>query len=517
MTKVFFHYFITVCCLSLIGRENLSGQSADLILTNGKIFTSDTSKLFVQAIAIKGNKILATGSDATIEKLASSKTKQIDLKGKTVVPGFNDQHDHAAFQQSPAPLRYETTDDRDLNWDGLPKAAVLDSIARLLQKAKPGEWIAGMIGNRIFHDTSLRHSLDSMAPNNPVALQVWWGHGIVVNQKCLEAAGLGDDLKDPVGGWYVRNGEGKIVSAHENAQIAFWHAIAKAYPGAVKKMMEDFGKEQLKGGITSTLFFGSSFSYTTITAILKEASIPQRLRIVAWLNATHEGRQLSEWPLTEVHPTSMSTISGVKYMINHFGPLNFTVDTLKRILKEALITKRQLMMHISGDSAFGVLLKLIKESGTAEQWRPLRVRVEHNMIGYPDSEQRKLLRDYGILIMHTPKYNMGSPIRSLLRDDILVGVAPDGTINPFWDIMVITTQQTKPEENITREQAVITYTKTNAFAEFREKEKGTLTKGMLADLVVLSQDIFSIPADRLPATESVLTMIDGKIVYERTW
>ncbi|MFC0774061.1 hypothetical protein [Terrimonas alba] len=73
---------------------NVSAQSADIILINGKIFTSDTSKLYVQAIAIKGNKILATGNNAAIEKLTTSKTKRIDLKGKTVVPGFNDQHDH---------------------------------------------------------------------------------------------------------------------------------------------------------------------------------------------------------------------------------------------------------------------------------------------------------------------------------------------------------------------------------------------------------------------------------------
>ena len=107
----------------------------------------------------------------------------------------------------------------------------------------------------------------------------------------------------------------------------------------------------------------------------------------------------------------------------------------------------------------------------------------------------------------------GSPVRSLLLDDILVGIAPDGTINPFWDMMMITSQQTNPDENITREQAVIAYTKTNAYAEFKEKEKGMLIPGMLADLTVLSQDIFTIPKEKLPATRSLLTMIDGKIVY----
>ena len=508
------HYF-SVCFLLVINQHKILGQSADIVLVNGKIFTSDTNKLFVQAIAIKGNKILATGGNAAIQKLASSRTKTIDLKGKTVVPGINDQHDHAAFQISPAPFRYETTDDRDGNFDGQPKAAILDSIAKLLKRAKPGEWIAGMIGNKIFNDSSMRRSLDSIAPDNPVSLQIWWGHGVVTNQKGLEAVGISDEQKDPVGGWYDRNSEGKISAVHENAQVTFWHAIADRYPETVKEMMEAYGKEQLKGGITSTLFMGSSFSYSTITQILEQASIPQRLRIVAWLRSTPEGRVLGEWPVNPTHPTAMSVISGVKYVINHFGPIVFPTDTLRKIIQEALTTKRQLMMHISLDSAFTTILNLIKESGTAEQWRPLRVRIEHNMIGNPTEEQRKDLRDYGILIMHTPKYNQWGHLRSFLDDKIIIGIAPDGCLDPFIDLSIITTHQTDSDENITMEQAVIAFTKTNAYAEYREKEKGMLVKGMLADLAVLSQDIFTIPSDKVAATKSVLTMIDGKIVYEQ--
>lgn len=186
---------------------------------------------------------------------------------------------------------------------------------------------------------------------------------------------------------------------------------------------------------------------------------------------------------------------------------------MRNMMREALTTKRQLLMHITADSSFKIVLNVIKETGTAAQWRPLRLRIEHNDIGNPSKSQRKLLKDYGIMIMHTPKFDFDSPIRSLLSDGILLGISPHGTTNPFWDIMVITSQQTHKDENISREQAVIAYTKTNVFAEFKEKEKGMLSKGMLADLAVLSQDIFTIPAQQLPSTSSVLTMIDGKIVY----
>jgi predicted amidohydrolase YtcJ len=89
-----------------------------------------------------------------------------------------------------------------------------------------------------------------------------------------------------------------------------------------------------------------------------------------------------------------------------------------------------------------------------------------------------------------------------------------GTTNPFIELMLITSTHANPKENLTREQAVIAYTRTNAFAEFMESEKGMLKKGMLADLAVLSQDIFTIPAEQLPTTHSVMTLVDGIIVYQ---
>ncbi|MDB5280636.1 MAG: putative hydrolase [Ferruginibacter sp.] len=522
--RVFLLAFVT--CIGLYG----FAQSADIILTNGKIFTANQQQLYVQALAIRDNKILATGTTAAIEKLAAGNTKKIDLEGKTVVPGFNDQHDHFAFAFSAAPL---TFDHVEFSVPGLGKAAVLDSVARLLVNAKPGEWIEGKIGTTVFFDTSMRRSLDSIAPDNPVLLQVQWGHGVVTNKNALYAAGLSDAAKDPVGGWYDRNSDGNISSVQQNAEEPFRIAINLAYPEAIIPLIESFAREQLRGGITSTLFMGTGFTHSLATTTLQHANIPQRLRIVAWPRSTPEGRQISEWPVAQTHPTPTSTISGIKYCIdgtplegnalsskpyhsrgNGNGRLNYPAHTIRQMLKEALTSKRQLLMHITADSSFGIVLHLIKESGTPEQWRPLRVRVEHNTAGNPTKEQRKIIKDYGILIMHTPKFAFNSPIRSLLDEGILVGISPDGTTNPFWDITVITSQQANPDENLSMEQAVIAYTKTNAFAEFKEKEKGMLVKGMLADLTVLSQDIFTVPIQQLPATTSVLTMIDGKIVYQ---
>ena len=170
-------YPLLLMFVPLFHFQQTSAQKADIILTNGKIFTSDTNKLYVQALAIKGNKILATGNNATIEKLATSKTKKINLEGKIVVPGFNDQHDHESGGVDVIPLKYDYHDFD--NWEGLSKKEVLDSIAKLLPQAKLGEWLGGFIGFGILGDTSMRRSLDSIAPNNPVLLTVFWGMALL--------------------------------------------------------------------------------------------------------------------------------------------------------------------------------------------------------------------------------------------------------------------------------------------------------------------------------------------------
>ncbi|MGI8952953.1 MAG: amidohydrolase [Chitinophagaceae bacterium] len=530
MTKVFFHYFLIVCFSTLTTQNNLFAQSADIVITNGKVFTSDINKLYVQALAIKGNKIIASGTNEAILKLANSNTKKIDVQGKTVVAGFNDAHDHPAFT---AVVGKTFNLNAELNFAGLNKAAVIDSVALLLKNAKPGEWIHGFIGTSVFLDTSMRTTLDSLAPNNPVELQIWWGHGIVVNKKALEAAGYRDNDKDPVGGWFVRNSANKISSLQQNAQTPVWVALNEANKEDVIKGLQQFVQEQLPAGITSVQYMGTGFTQKLAASIFPKVNSPQHIRIIAWQRTTSSGRQTQDWSTNKTQLSPLITISGVKYVIDGTpgegnslhkkaslqqgeknGRLNYPIDTMKQIFKEAITTNRQLMMHITADSSFEIVLNLIQQTAPAEAFKPKRIRVEHNCVGPISDMQKSVLKNYNILMMHTPKYCQGSPLRSLWDNGVVVGISPDGTTNPFLDIMFCTSMQSDSAENLTREQAVIAYTKNNAYAEFKEKEKGTLMPGMLADLAVLSQDIFMIPAQQLPATKSVLTMIDGKIVYE---
>ena len=519
---------LTVFSISCLTK--MVAQSADLILTNGKIFTSETSQLYVEALAIKGNKIMAVGSSATITKLATQKTKRIDLQGRTVVPGFNNAHDHLGFF---APVGKSFTSAFSVN--GLDKSSVLDSVSRLSRTAKPNQWITGPIGLSVLYDLSMRRTLDSIAPNHPVYLQVMWGHGVVLNSKALQIVGIADDATDPLGGFYVRQPDTHKISAlWEYAQWPVWHAVSISSPENLIKGLRSYSQQEIQAGIATVQDMSCNVGPISISQIYKDANLPLRVRIIPMPGTTQNGRDLGDWKKVNPHPATLTYVSGIKYLLdgtpyeqgsfmkksypgkqNWHGRLNMPVDTIKQILQEALTSNTQLMIHIVGDSTLAVVLSLMKQMAGNEIWRSKRIRIEHNATPNITAEETNDIKELGLLVMHTPKYNHSSHLRSFIENGITVGISPDGTTNPFWDIMNVTSMQTNPAENITREQAVIAFTKTNAYAEFMEKEKGTLAKGMLADLAVLSQDIFSIPIQQLPATTSVLTIIDGKIVYQQ--
>jgi predicted amidohydrolase YtcJ len=509
--------------LYLLGTAH--SQSPDLVIYNGNIFTSDSAKLYVQALAIKNGLILSTGTNEEILRMATLKTKKLNLHGKTVIPGINDAHDHPGALIGGIGYNYS---EREVT--GPAAAAVLDSVARLVKTSKPGSWIKGLIGQSILKNMDFRQKLDSVAPNNPVFLFAWWGHGVVFNAMALKLAGIKESDKDPVGGWYARNlNSGQINTLNE---YAGWNAVETYYSSVPEpitiKGLKSYTNQQIEYGITTVQFMTT---YALAPAIFKESPVI-RTHIIPFIT-TGTSRNIGTWNKTSKRATPLVYSSGIKYVIDGtsfnesslrskpyhsnpywFGRLNFEVDTIKQILNEALASNRQLMMHITGDSTFNTILSLMKSAGTYKQWKLKRVRIEHNAAyAHNMVSQINEIKDLGLLMMHTPMYARQSPLRSLIKKGIKVGISPDGLTNPFVNIMIVTSQQSNPAENITREEAVIAYTKNNAYAEFAENSKGTLTKGKFADLAVLSQNIFTIPTIALPQTRSVLTMLGGKIIY----
>jgi predicted amidohydrolase YtcJ len=524
---------IMVCLLLLPGKP-VNAQTADIILTNGKIFTADTSQLYVDALAIKGEIILATGTNAEIEKLASSQTQRIDLKGKTVVPGFNDAHEHLGWTAEIG-LKFN---EHEHSLPGPDRAAVLDSVSRLVKIAKPNQWIHGTVGLIVLNDTTMRKALDSIAPNNPVLLESWWGHGMAVNTKVLQLSGIGDTDPDPPAGYYGRNTETNKLNGLINiyAQAPVWNAWLTSEPQNLIQALRDYAQQQISLGITSVQNINGVLDPEQVTSIFGEADLPLHTRVLLWPYSNGSGSQDDFSEYLNTRPAPMTIISGVKYLVDGtpieenalmrtpygnsgwHGRLNFPEDTIRSILRKGIETDHQMLLHIIGDSTFVIVLSLMKELASPEEWRKKRVRIEHN--GIPDTESYlEQIKMYDLLMMHTPIIAHRSLLKTLVENGIKVGIAPDHEMNPFLNIQIVASQMARAEENLTIEEAVIAYTLNNAYAEFAEMEKGSLTKGKLADLAILSEDIFTMPIESLTNTKSLLTIIKGKIVYRcnETW
>jgi predicted amidohydrolase YtcJ len=526
-------FLVALFCLTFITNTRTFAQRADIILTNGKIFTSDSSKLYVQALAIKSNKILAVGNNNDIERFASNKTRKIDLKGKTVVPGFNDAHDHLGWL---IPTAHSSITEFSIL--GLSKSELTDTLAKLLKASSPGQWIQVTIGLTVFNDTTIRRKLlDSIAPENPLVLQIMWGHGMIVNSPVLKDVHISDTAANPLGGWYERKQGSKYITGalYEYAQFPVWEKLTISDTAALINALRLHANEELALGITTVQNMSGTMQGNAARWFFTKANLPLRVRIIPMPKTTVRGRELGEWRKENIQLTPFTYISGIKYMIdgtpleqtalmttpypnrnNWYGRLDFPADTIKQILKEALITNRQVMLHVVGDSATKIVLNLMKQIASGDKWKEKRVRIEHG-VGITTETSINDVRNLGVVIDHTPQYGKGSPIRMWMDMKIPVAIGPDALINPYLNIMFMTAQQADSNQNISREQAVIAYTKGSAYAEFAEKYKGTLMPGMLADLAVLSQDIFSVPASQLPAIKSVLTIIDGKIVYQKDY
>lgn len=256
---------------------------------------------------------------------------------------------------------------------------------------------------------------------------------------------IADTAPDPLSGWYERapatKPAGKAAptthrltgACFEGAQLPIWDALSTADPENIIKTLDAHAKEQLQLGITSVLNMSSAMQGNTAKQIFSKAQLP---------------------------------------------------DTIRQILTEALKSNRQLMLHVVGDSATIIVIRLMKELAPPAAWRNKRVRIEHGDGVRPS--QLKDIHDMGIIVINTPQYGADNPLQTWIRAGIPVAVGPDALINPFLAIHTMCAAQKDPKENLTVEQAVIAYSRTAAYAEFAEGSKGTLTPGKLADLAILS-------------------------------
>lgn len=516
----------------------------DLILTGGKVFTADSARPWAEAVAVRGSRITAVGRTDEIERLAGPRTRRIALDGRVVVPGFIDAHDHlgAAEYGVSFSMGGEPMPDPD-------PARVLDSLRAVAARTPPGRWLHATVGLRAIEDTAThRSALDRVAPRHPVVLWAWTGHDAVVNTAGLRALGIAEDVRDPMGGHYGRDAAGRLTGQLD--EYAEWAATRRLYSAlpdtALVGALRRYAAEGVRLGITSVHDMHGYLDPATTTRVLRAARLPIRLRVIPYPMTDAHGLRGAEWRGLAGELAPRTTVAGVKWILDGtpfdrrtlmrrpyadrpgwYGQLQFPVDTVRAILARALATREQLHVHVTGDSSVRVLFGLMQTLAPDSAWRRRRVRIEHGDL--VAGELLPVARRLGVVVVQNPTHFALDPavlqrrfggvppgfqsVRSIVEAGVPLAFGSDGPRNPGLNLMFAVTHPTSPGEALTREQAVTAYTRGSAYAEFAEREKGVLAAGMLADLAVLSQDIFTIPPQALPATTSLLTLVGGAVVH----
>ncbi|MCR5888281.1 amidohydrolase family protein [Hymenobacter sp. J193] len=455
-----------------------------------------------------------------------------------MTPGFNDAHNHFSPEPRGTTLAFTSLEP---SW---PEAT--QALSAAVQQAPAGTWIFGTVGATVVLNEQVnRATLDQLAPRHPVLLHAHYGHGYVANSLGLQKLGIKENQPDPLGGYFERTGPKRQLNGRfwEYAQWQPYRELAAQVPdSAVVRQLRALGGAAAHFGITS-LQLMSTMPIERFTRLLNEARLPVRVRAIPFAVTTPQGRDLSEArQLTFLcQPESKGqrhqwVLDGTPYERGAAlrqpyqdrpgwkGKLNFSEAEVARMVQESVDLRQQLLLHCAGDQSAAVVLQALENNGPAAAWPARRVRIEHGDGVVADLLPRA--SKLGVVVVQNPihfseprlfQQRWGTamqPLRSLLTAGVPLALGSDGPLNPFLNIMMASLAPANPAEAITREQAVQAYTYGSAFAEFAEADKGRLAVGQLADIAVLSQDIFAVAPPELPRTSSVLTLVSGQVVFD---
>ncbi|MBV9479676.1 MAG: amidohydrolase [Acidobacteria bacterium] len=541
-------------------------RKPDTIIIHGNIYTVDLKQPRAEALAIESGRITAVGSDQQIQALARPSTQTLDARKHLVLPGFTDCHIH--FMDGSLGL-----DRVDLNG--------ADSVSEIQQRVKtyaaghPDKpWILGMGWTYpVFAPSGLPNKkvLDEVVPDRPVFLIAYDGHSSWANSKALDLAGITRDRADPPNGRIVRDGKGEASGA------LLEHAgdlVEQVTPNVTREeRLQALRKgihEANRVGLTRVHSAGQDFEYLDLYDELRNrGELSLRLYIAYFLDPpelTPDALEKISDARTRYHD---DWISGgvVKTMLDgvveahtaamlepysddpsQLGQLFWNPDKYRQAILELDRRGLQIFTHAIGTKAVRLALDAYEGAADTNHTRDRRHRVEHietitaqdiprfgelgvvasmqPLHSYPDDDTLKIwARNAG-----PDRSSRAWPWKSIERGGGTLAFGSDWpvvTLNPWPGVQTAVTRQTRegnppggwiPQERISLEEAIRAYTLNAAFAGHREKTEGSLEPGKLADLIVLSKDLFTVPARDLSKTEVMLTMVGGKVVYEApTW
>lgn len=564
--KKFQFLFCSIFFLAISCKQKIT---ADLVLTNAHVYTVEKDQPNAEAIAIKADSIIFVGSNEDVKKYISSGTEIIDCKGQFVMPGFIEGHGHIhGLGSSLINLNLMHAK----SW-----AQIVHMVDSAVKLSRPGVWIVGRGWHQEKWDSTpaknysgypYQDLLNTVSPENPVILSHASGHSTYVNAKAIELAGITSTTVDPAGGSIVKDKDGKIVGVLEETAMGL---VGKVYGAYIDKQNLEERKtnwqksialaeeECLKKGVTSFVDAGSSFQQVSWMLELAQTA---KLKLRHWLMVRASNSDLRDhaniFPLIDEGNKHL-TVKAIKVSLdgalgsygawllepysdrqNFLGQNTFPEDSLRKIAEFAWEKNLQLCVHAIGDRANRETINIYAEQIKKDKNKDHRWRVEHaqhvNPVEIPRFKEWNIIASMqGIHCTSDAPFvpkrlgdkrsEEGAYVwQSFLKAGVLVNNGTDvpvEDVDPLASYYSSVTRKLKdgstfyPDQKMTREQGIYSYTMANAFAMFQENDKGSIKVGKLADIVMLSKDLIKCTDEEIPQTKVLMTMIAGKVMFKQ--
>lgn len=537
------------------GEAEWGRSRVDAVFFNGMIYTVAEEVPVAEAVAVGGGRVVGVGSTARMRALAGKKTALYDLEGKTVLPGFVDAHAHF-FGYAKGLSRI------DLGGTGSFEA-VVGRVAAHLEDVGEGLWIVGRGWDQndwpepVYPD---RYALDAVAPHHPVYLVRVCGHAAVANSEALRIAGITRETPEPPGGRILRDGEGEPTGVLiDEAMPLVSDVVPKLSRSEKKRLIAEAARECLAAGLVGVHEMGVTSDVISLyRELLAEGALPLRLVTYYQYDAPDLDSLLAAGPLTGYAEDHLSIV-GVKFYADgslgarsaalladysddpgNSGILVVDPDDLYRRVAACHGAGFQVATHAIGDRGNRVVLDVYEKVLGRFPSPDMRHRIEHAQIVSPDDIPR--FASLGVIpsmqFTHCTS-DMGwaderlgpgriagaYAWRSFLESGCRIPGGSDfpvESINPLLGIYAAVSRQDRegnpeggwmPSQRLTIEEAVASFTIDAAYAAHEEGHRGSLATGKLADFVVLSRNIMTIPPRDILDAEVLATVIGGKIVY----
>jgi len=545
-----------------------SGPKADVIFIHANVYTgvpantAFSSILREEAIAVRGDRILATGKTFDLEKFKGPQTQVVDLGGHFVMPGFNDAHLH---------LNDAGTTKLSVDLTGVKSLDELRArVQKKVEQSKAGEWILGSGWDETLWPVQavpLRWDLDEVSNGHPVFLERIDGHIAVANTRALQLGSITLASRDPQGGHIDRNENGEPTGIlRETAKLAVLAVVPKPNHDQRRQALELALADLAEHGVTSAQDYSPVWeAFQIYEELEKEGKLTAR--ISEWLPFDDPVEELTR--KRNSHPQSdlMLHTGMLKGFMDgslgshtaallqpyaddaqNSGLPRYDAAKLNDMTKERVLAGFQIGFHAIGDRGVQMALDAFAEAEKAAREAHVkgptgadefRLRIEHAQVTTPQEIARfkelkviaSMQPNHLVTDMRWAQDRLG-PQRAATSYAWLAflnkGVAlafgtdyPVEPVTPFRGLYAAVTRKSEngkqeyfPEQRLTIDQAIAAYTTGSAFAEFEEKEKGKLVPGMLADFVVLDRDVTASSPEKILATKVLRTVVGGKTVYE---